>query len=321
MCGRISLFAELGDLASQFRFALNRVVDGYQSSWNIAPTARILVVTAGAGERAAGLIRWGFTFGGQARGGSSSRPLFNARAETVAERPAFRAAFARRRCLIPANGFYEWQSGGGGKTPMWIHRTDERPFALAGIYDAGPNRAASVITSAPNSLMAPIHHRMPALLDAGDYDAWLDPDDRRRNPPRAAATGGVAGNDDTASLQRGELGCQRWLAAHCAGDRCQSAAAVSGRGHTQPERSLRSQCGAFTWQRDLRRPEHAQGPAAGRCHLTGGTGATGWSSSPDWSRRRCRSAFSTPNTGASWTGCVTATRASAGGAPGRRCPR
>ena len=176
MCGRISLFAELGDLASQFRFALTPVVDGYQPSWNIAPTAQILTVTADTGERAVGLMRWGFTFGGRPGGSSSSRPLFNARAETVAERPAFRVAYAKRRCLIPANGFYEWQTGGGGKTPMWVHRTDERPFALAGIYDAAPNQAASVITSAPNSLMAPIHHRMPALLDAGDYDAWLDPD-------------------------------------------------------------------------------------------------------------------------------------------------
>ena len=176
MCGRISLFAELGDLASQFGFALNPAVDGYQPSWNVAPTAQILTVTADTGERQASMMRWGFTFGGQARGGSSSRSLFNARAETVAERPAFRIAYAKRRCLIPVNGFYEWQTGGGCKTPMWIHRTDERPFALAGIYDAEPNRAASVITSAPNSLMAPVHHRMPALLDAGDYDAWLDPD-------------------------------------------------------------------------------------------------------------------------------------------------
>ena len=140
MCGRISLFAELGDLASQFRFALNPDVDGYQPSRNIAPTAQILTITADTGERAASMMCWGFTFGGQARGGSSSRPLFNARAETVAERPAFRVAYAKRRCLIPVNGFYEWQSGGGGKSPIWIHRTDERPFALAGIYNVAPGR-------------------------------------------------------------------------------------------------------------------------------------------------------------------------------------
>ena len=140
MCGRISLFAELGDLASQFRFALTPAVDGYQPSWNIAPTAWILTITADTGERQAVLMRWGFTFSGRAGGRSSARPLFNARAETVAERPAFRAAFARCRCLIPANGFYEWQSGVGGKTPMWIYRTDERPFALAGIYNVAPGR-------------------------------------------------------------------------------------------------------------------------------------------------------------------------------------
>ncbi len=133
-------------------------------------------MTANSRKRRAGLMRWGFTFSGRAGASSSSHPLFNARAETVAERPAFRPAYAQRRCLIPVNGFYEWRSGGGGKTPMWIHREDRQPFALAGIYDAEPNQATSVITSVPNSLMAPIHHRMPALLDAGDYDAWLDPD-------------------------------------------------------------------------------------------------------------------------------------------------
>ena len=176
MCGRISLFAELGDPASQFGFPLISVVDGYQPSWNIAPTARILVVTADTGERSAGLMRWGFTFNRTAGGSPPSRPLFNARAETVAERPAFRTAFARRRCLVPVNGFYEWQTGGDGRSPLWIHRTDERPLALAGFYNVAPDAAACVVTCAPNSLMAPIHHRMPALLDAGDHDAWLDPE-------------------------------------------------------------------------------------------------------------------------------------------------
>ena len=130
MCGRISLFAELGDLASQFRFMLTPALDGYRPSWNIAPAAWILVVTADVGERAASVMRWGFTFGGRAGGIASARPLFNARAEAVAERPAFRAAYARRRCLMPVNGVLRRQSD-GGKTPMWIHRTDGRPFAPA----------------------------------------------------------------------------------------------------------------------------------------------------------------------------------------------
>lgn len=177
MCGRFSLFAELDELALQFGFAPTAANGDYQPSWNIAPTSAILAVTTDAGKRAGSVMRWGFTFsaGSRAGGGSSSRPLFNARSETLAERPAFRDAFARRRCLIPANGFYEWPGGGNGKTPVWVHRTDELPFALAGIYDVAPNAAASVITCAPNSLMRPIHSRMPVILDAGDYDAWLDP--------------------------------------------------------------------------------------------------------------------------------------------------
>ena len=175
MCGRISLFAELGDLASQFRFALGQTNDDYRPSWNIAPTAPILVIRSDGYERSASVMSWGFTF--RSRSGSgSSRPLFNARSETLGQRPAFRAAFAERRCLIPANGFYEWRSDGGGKTPMWIHRPDEQPFALAGIYNARPSESGSVITCEPNSLMSPIHNRMPVILSAEQYDQWLDPE-------------------------------------------------------------------------------------------------------------------------------------------------
>ena len=177
MCGRISLFAELGDLASQFRFIPDDISDAYQVSWNIAPTAAVLAVTAGGDRRRAGVMRWGFTFNRPQGKSGSSRPLFNARSETLAERPAFRSAFAQRRCLVPINGFYEWRANpGGGKTPLWIHRTDERPFALAGIYNTRPEPAASVITCAPNSLMAPIHNRMPVMLDDAEYDYWLDPE-------------------------------------------------------------------------------------------------------------------------------------------------
>ena len=175
MCGRISLFAELGDLASQFRFALGQTNDDYRPSWNIAPTAPILVVRAEAHERLASVMSWGFTFRNRS-GGGSSRPLFNARSETLAQRPAFRTAFAERRCLIPANGFYEWRSDGGKKAPMWIHRADERPFAFAGIYNTRPNEAASVITCEPNSLMSAIHNRMPVILSNEHYDEWLNPD-------------------------------------------------------------------------------------------------------------------------------------------------
>ena len=170
MCGRISLFAELGDLASQFRFNPGLIQEAYRPSWNIAPTAPVLAVMA---EHRAAMMRWGFTFSARQNGGGSSRPLFNARSETLAERPAFRAAFAHRRCLVPVNGFYEWPKENRARTPLWVHRTDELPFALAGIYIDGPDAATCVITCAPNSLMEPIHHRMPVMLNADDYDAWL----------------------------------------------------------------------------------------------------------------------------------------------------
>ena len=182
MCGRISLFAELGDLATQFRFIPDDIGDAYQVSWNIAPTAAVVAITAEGDVRRAGIMRWGFTFSRPQGKSGSSRPLFNARSETLAERPAFRSAFAQRRCLVPINGFYEWLANpSGGKTPLWIHRADERPFALAGIYNTRPpdlskDAAASVITCAPNSLMAPIHNRMPVMLADGEYDDWLDPE-------------------------------------------------------------------------------------------------------------------------------------------------
>ena len=174
MCGRISLFAELGDLASQFRFNPGLIQEAYRPSWNVAPTAPVLAVMAEDGRRRAEMMRWGFTFRRNQSGGGSARPLFNARSETLTERPAFRAAFTQGRCLVPVNGFYEWRKESGTATPLWVHRTDERPFALAGIYNAGPEAAACVITCAPNSLMETIHHRMPVVLADDEYDAWLD---------------------------------------------------------------------------------------------------------------------------------------------------
>ena len=118
-------------------------------------------------------MRWDFTYSTRREGGGSSRPLFNARSETLTERPAFRVAFAQRRCLVPINGFYEWRNESGVRTPLWIHRAEELPFALAGIYNAGPDAAACVITCAPNTLMETIHHRMPVVLANDDCDAWL----------------------------------------------------------------------------------------------------------------------------------------------------
>ena len=106
--------------------------------------------------------------------------MINARAETVAEKPAYRAAFRRRRCLVPADGFYEWQRTGKRKQPYFIRMRDDRPFALAGLWEAweGPDHSSvescTLLTTEPNELLRPIHNRMPVILPADDYGPWLD---------------------------------------------------------------------------------------------------------------------------------------------------
>jgi putative SOS response-associated peptidase YedK len=107
--------------------------------------------------------------------------MINARAETVATKPAFREAFRKRRCLLLADGFYEWQQLKGRRQPYYIQMNDQRPFALAGLWEQweGPEGrvidSGTIITTEPNDLVAPLHNRMPAILDPSDYTTWLDP--------------------------------------------------------------------------------------------------------------------------------------------------
>jgi putative SOS response-associated peptidase YedK len=108
--------------------------------------------------------------------------MINARAETVAEKPSFRTAFKRRRCIIPASGFYEWQKTANGKQPVFIHAADKSPLGLAGLWeiwqggDGSYLESCTIITTSPNSLMRPIHNRMPVILEPEDYATWLHPD-------------------------------------------------------------------------------------------------------------------------------------------------
>ena len=115
------------------------------------------------------MMRWGMSPPG--RGLPPSGLLFNARSETLSERPTLRSAFESRRCLIPANGFYEWRSAPEGNAPVWLHREDERPFAFAGLYGYD---AATIVKTNANSQMRPIHHRMPVILSLDECAAWLD---------------------------------------------------------------------------------------------------------------------------------------------------
>ena len=151
--------------------------------YNVAPTQVAPVVRArDDGGRAGAMLTWGLVpF--WAKDISIGQKMINARADGVASKPAFRAAFAKRRCLVPISGFYEWQKLGDGKRkqPFIIERVDQQPFVLAGLWERwskgdSPLETFAIITTEPNALLEPIHDRMPVILDAGDFDRWLDPD-------------------------------------------------------------------------------------------------------------------------------------------------
>jgi putative SOS response-associated peptidase YedK len=176
MCGRYTL-ANTGQLALRFGVTETDVEPRY----NVAPAQEVPIVIAGRDGTALAQVRWGFRPAWLAD--STHAPPINARAETLLDRPLFRGAIAGHRCLIPADGFYEWQARPGQKTkqPFYIRLRDEDLFAFAGLYtDArdGADGTCVLITTAPNTLMAPIHDRMPAILRREDEAMWLDPEVR-----------------------------------------------------------------------------------------------------------------------------------------------
>ena len=179
MCGRFGLFAELGDLAGHFDFRAEPLQGSYLPRWNIPPTTPILTVLSDGDARAARMMRWGLPPSRSGNSRTTPRLLFNARAETVGQRPIFRNAFATRRCLVPANGFYEWPAGAGRtKTPQWVSRRDGDPVAFAGIWYGAQSPdedlgACVIITTAANSLVAPIHERMPVVVPPEQFGVWL----------------------------------------------------------------------------------------------------------------------------------------------------
>ena len=178
MCGRFSLTADLGELASRFEFDGNRL--DLEPNFNVAPTQNVLTVLGGEYRRS-GFMRWGL-IPHWAKTASIGSRMINARAETVAQRPAFRDALRKRRCLVLADGFYEWQRAGGVRKPMRIIMESGEPFAFAGLWamwrDSEGNRIPSctVITTEANDLLRPIHHRMPVILPREMEEFWLDRD-------------------------------------------------------------------------------------------------------------------------------------------------
>jgi putative SOS response-associated peptidase YedK len=181
MCGRFTL-TDPDPRLLRFRFNLSEKAEVEdQPRFNIAPTDPVLAVRLDKqGERELGRLRWGL-IPHYADPEKWDRLLINARAETVAETPAFRDAFEEGfRCLIPADGFYEWKATDRGRRPYWIHRPERELFAFAGLWararrgDGSKLYSCSIVTCPPSEEIAPIHDRMPVILDREAEDAWLD---------------------------------------------------------------------------------------------------------------------------------------------------
>ena len=176
MCGRYNLISNLTVLGERFQFDATQLT--LEAAYNVAPTQNVLTVVDGAPRRA-GFMRWGL-IPFWAKNRSIGSRMINARAETVADKPSFRDAFRRRRCLVLADGFYEWQRTGSGKRPMRIALRSGEPFAFAGLWsvwkDTEGNRipTCAIITTSANELLKPIHHRMPVILAREMEGFWLD---------------------------------------------------------------------------------------------------------------------------------------------------
>lgn len=178
MCGRYVL-AEINALAERFGIADD--LPSVAPRYNVAPTQSMPVVVKHSPNRLV-LMRWGLV-PSWAKEGKTEQTLINARAETLAQKPTFRRLLASQRCLVPASGFYEWQQTGAGKVPHYIGLKDEPLFGFAGLYDRWTDAQGTevlsytIITTAPNALMAPIHNRMPAILGRDEEEFWLNPDE------------------------------------------------------------------------------------------------------------------------------------------------
>ncbi|MBT8423035.1 MAG: SOS response-associated peptidase [Gammaproteobacteria bacterium] len=179
MCGRFAFFSPAEAITAAFGFGAPHV---FTPRYNIAPTQQVLtIVSDESGRPLWKQQQWGlvpFWAKDQAIGNR----MINARAETIAEKPSYRQSFSRRRCLVPASGFYEWSKGDDDKkTPVFISRADEAPLLMAGIWDVwekgegDPLHSFSIVTREANDFMRDLHHRMPVILEPAAMDDWFDP--------------------------------------------------------------------------------------------------------------------------------------------------
>ncbi len=177
MCGRYTLYHDSETLASHFGVPFTAALPRY----NLAPTERVRFIFSNADEcRQVGRAHWGLV-PHWSKTSTTETPIFNARKETVLQKPAFRDAFSRSRCLIPASGWYEWsKTKGGGKQPYHLRLETDEPFAFAGLFDVwqgGEEQrlvSCTILTTAAPAELSWLHDRMPVVLDYDHYDLWLD---------------------------------------------------------------------------------------------------------------------------------------------------
>jgi putative SOS response-associated peptidase YedK len=176
MCGRYTLHHDKKALEEHFKVDFGPLLPRY----NLAPTERIKFIFSNADERRqAGVVRWGFV-PHWSRTGTTETPLFNARSETVLQKPAFRDAFIRGRCLIPASGWFEWKRDRAGKQPFHLKLETGEPLAFAGLFDVWRGEegkrlvSCTILTTAAPKELSWLHDRMPVIMDYDHYDRWLD---------------------------------------------------------------------------------------------------------------------------------------------------
>ncbi|MDG2380689.1 MAG: SOS response-associated peptidase [Pirellulaceae bacterium] len=180
MCGRFSLHSRLNLLLQQFALEAGPEL---APRYNIAPTQSTPVVRVATAQSPRQLValRWGLVPFWAKEVGIGSR-MINARAETLASKPSFRNAFKKRRCLVPTDGYFEWKKAGKTKQPFYIRKTDQTPFAMAGLWESwhtGKEDAVesfTIITTQANDAMASIHDRMPVIVAPDNYEMWIDPE-------------------------------------------------------------------------------------------------------------------------------------------------
>jgi putative SOS response-associated peptidase YedK len=193
MCGRFVQVEKPEFYAEHFGVEFVRT-ETLRPSWNVAPTTNVYAVASHDDERVLTSFRWGL-IPSWAKDPKIGGRAINARSETAADKPMFRSSFTKRRCLIPVDGFYEWERKAKGKLPHYIYATNGKPLPVAGLWSSWNDPetderllTCTILTGEPNELLGTIHDRMPIIIPEGNWEAWLDPDNADKEAIRALMT-------------------------------------------------------------------------------------------------------------------------------------